>query len=163
MALAFLSKLSSRYLVPTLRTPIGASTLKNGYKVYEWGSKFRKQIPRITVFRGVPQTHPFFDLAKQGVVLPRNIFGTVDIDMHNYGTSNSALTSWTRDKAVAETHVGEEGVLLEASIPGNRIMWSPDVWYEQEVLVRGLVCGATITPVKHTGRKSTLNSPPPQL
>lgn len=148
MALRFLSKLAPRYVEPALRSRVGVKALKSSYKAYERLPSVWNRVPRITVYRGVSKDHHYFDLAKEGVIVPRNFLGTTDIDMHNYGTSNSALTSWTRSKAVAATHAGEDGVILEASVPGNRIGWSPDVWYEQEVLVRGMICDAKVSVLK---------------
>lgn len=163
MALNLLSKLSPRYLEPVLRSKAGVKALKYGYKAYDLSSKLWNKVPPITVFRGVCQTHAHYYLAKEGIVIPRNLLGTTDIDVHNYGTSNSALTSWTRDKSVAETHAGQEGVILEVTVPGNRLGWSPDVWYEQEVLVRGLVCGAKIIPVKRPPHMPAVKPPPTDL
>lgn len=141
-------RLISRYVEPALRTKAGVKALKYGYKAYERSTSIWKRVPRITVYRGVSKDHHYFNLAKEGIVVPRNLLGTTDIDMHNYGTSNSALSSWTRNKAVAETHAGEDGIVLEASVPGNRIGWSPDIWYEQEVLVRGITCASKVSVLK---------------
>lgn len=160
MALSPLSKLVGRYIEPVLSSKIAVPALKRVYKAWELRPKFGKQVPPITVFRGVFKDHPRFFLAKEGIVVPRNPLGTASIDLHNDGTSNSALTSWTRNRAIAETHADVGGIVLEADIDGNRIQWSPDIWYEEEVLVRGLVCGAKVWPVKALKTGNSVGSDP---
>lgn len=139
-----LSKVAAKYGEKVINVSMTRSLMKASYQLYEWGLKFVNDVPRITVFRGISRDHPRYNLARQGIVVPRNPFGIHNIDAHNYGSSKTGLTSWTRTRAVAETYAEPEGVVLEATVPGNRILWSPDVWYENEVLMRGFICNAKV-------------------
>ena len=62
-------------------------------------------------------------------------------------TTDSPYTSWTRDPDIARGFAGPDGVVLR--VPRGegspyKFEWSPDVYYEQEILIRGPVCGALI-------------------
>lgn len=138
------SKAAVKYGEKLVNTSTTRGFLKVGYQLYEWSLKFVNDVPRITVFRGISRDHPRYNLAQHGIVVPRNLFGAHNIDAHNYGSSKTGLTSWTRTRAVAETYAEPGGVILEATVPGNRILWSPDVWYENEVLMRGIICNAKV-------------------
>ncbi|MGH2784037.1 MAG: RHS repeat-associated core domain-containing protein [Actinomycetota bacterium] len=101
------------------------------------------------VYRGVARDHPGFDDALRGNAFPRNPHGTTTAEAHNLGaTANSPFTSWTHDPAIAGRYAGDGGVVLR--VPTGRppagsswkFEWSPDVFYEKEVLIRGPVYGA---------------------
>ncbi|WP_431288463.1 RHS repeat domain-containing protein [Roseateles chitinivorans] len=107
------------------------------------------------LYRGVPAGHPALRAAKQGRVEPGNVSGTVTPEAHNLGgqAANSPFTSWTRDPSIAATHAaknGPGGVVLRlpqgAPPPGAKWgwEWSPDVWGESEVLLRGTRIGAQV-------------------
>lgn len=99
-------------------------------------------------YRGVGRDHPGYDDALQGKVNPRNPNGTATPEQHNLGnTTDSPYTSWTRDPDIARRFAGPDGVVLR--VPRGegspyKFEWSPDVFYEQEILIRGPVCGALI-------------------
>ena len=70
---------------------------------------------------------------------------------HNLGnTADSPYTSWTTNFDVAADYAGDGGVVLrlptgEPPIGSTwKFAWSPDQFFEQEVLVEGLVSGATV-------------------
>jgi len=104
------------------------------------------------VYRGVPTNHPGLGLALEGTAIPRKVNGATTAQMHNLGSpgalADSPFTSWTRDPAIASRFAGEGGVILQ--LPRGKpspdsswgFEWSPDVWFESEVLVRGPVYGA---------------------
>jgi len=100
------------------------------------------------VYRGVHGKHPGLDDAMQGRVAPGNPSGTLTPEQHNLGgdLSDSPFTSWTHDPSVARSFAdsqGPGGVVLRtetgAPPPGANWSWeqSPDVFHEQEVLLRG--------------------------
>ncbi len=97
-------------------------------------------------YRGVGRNHPGYADALKGKVNPRNPNGTATPEQHNLGnTTDSPYTSWTRDPDVARRFAGPDGVVLR--VPRGegspyKFEWSPDVYYEQEILIRGPVCGA---------------------
>lgn len=99
-------------------------------------------------YRGVGRNHPGYDDALKGRVNPRNPNGTATPEQHNLGnTTDSPYTSWTRDPDIARRFAGPDGVVLR--VPRGegspyKFEWSPDVYYEQEILIRGPVCGALI-------------------
>lgn len=93
-----------------------------------------------------------YDDALQGNAIPRNVNGSTTAEAHNYGSASdladSPFTSWTRDPAIARRFAKDDGVILRlptGTPPAGsswKFEWSPDVWFEQEVLVRGPVYGA---------------------
>ena len=104
------------------------------------------------IYRGVNANHPKLKQAKEGVVEPGDVRGSVTSSEHNkYGDagdlqSRSPLTSWSRDPEVAKKHAlkaGEGGVVVRArkGAPGPDDTWSwewsPDHFFESEVLMRG--------------------------
>lgn len=99
-------------------------------------------------YRGVGRDHPGYDDALKGRVNPRKPNGTATPEQHNLGnTTDSPFTSWTRDPDIARRFAGHDGVVLR--VPRGegspyKFEWSPDVYYEQEILIRGPVCGALI-------------------
>jgi len=107
------------------------------------------------LYRGVSAGHPAIDAARQGRVIPGNVNGTVSAEAHNLGgqAANSPFTSWTRDPAIAATHAGKSGpggVVLRVpqGAPSTGAKWSwewsPDVWGESEVLMRGVRSGVEV-------------------
>jgi hypothetical protein len=104
------------------------------------------------VYRGVSRESPAYGDALEGNAVPRNVNGATTAEAHNYGNpsdlADSPFTSWSRDPAIARIHAGEDGVILRLPTgkpPAGstwKFEWSPDVWFEQEVLVRGPVYGA---------------------
>ena len=103
------------------------------------------------VFRGVPQDHFRFKQAIQGIARPRRAQGATTPELHNAGiTEDSPFTSWTRSLDVAARYSGKGGVILvwPLGLPPAGAKWSwewsPDVYFEQEVLIRGTIRGATV-------------------
>ena len=99
------------------------------------------------LYRGVHSDHPEFEAASSGRVVPGNPNGNVTPAQHNRGgddvLADSPFTSWTTDIDVARGRAGADGVLLR--VPTGRPPtgakwnweWSPDVFSESEVLLRG--------------------------
>jgi hypothetical protein len=66
---------------------------------------------------------------------------------HNMGDTRSVYTSWTTDPALATERAGPGGVVLQQTFPASRLVTSPDLFGEGEVLVTGPVRGASVTPI----------------
>lgn len=107
------------------------------------------------VYRGVHADHPALSAALRGEVEPGDLNGKVTPEEHNSGgySSRSPYTSWTRDKDLARKYAaskGAGGVILRlplgAPVPGDEWSWewSPDEYFEDEVLLRGRRTGATV-------------------
>lgn len=101
------------------------------------------------VYRGVAIDHPGYADALRGRVFPRNPNGLATPAQHNLGqTVDSPFTSWSREPSIAGRFAGEGGVVLR--VPTGKpprdsswkFEWSPDAYFEQEVLIRGPVIGA---------------------
>jgi hypothetical protein len=118
----------------------GRSSLARGRVAANGGQKW--------AYRGVGRDHPGYDDALKGRVNPRNPNGTATPEQHNLGnTTDSPYTSWTRDPDIAGRFAGPDGVVLRVPRGEDspyKFEWSPDVFYEQEILIRGPVCGALI-------------------
>eukprot|EP01126_Amoeba_proteus_P023671 TRINITY_DN2376_c0_g1_i1.p1 TRINITY_DN2376_c0_g1~~TRINITY_DN2376_c0_g1_i1.p1 ORF type:complete len:145 (+),score=29.93 TRINITY_DN2376_c0_g1_i1:83-517(+) len=115
-----------------------------------------------TLYRGVPVTHPGYHEALKGcvrsgrrVLLKSSAVEKLDhARCHNADELNSLpeekrrdLTSWTRNKKVAELFAKEGGCVLCATVGpdhGQHLVWSPDDYLEEEVLVEGDVLNATV-------------------
>jgi hypothetical protein len=109
------------------------------------------------VYRGVHANHPAIADARVGIARPGNLNGLVTPLMHNSGghSTHSPYTSWTHNRDVAVTHARKcglnGGVILEANAdaptPGAQWNWeySPDRWLEQEVLLKGVRMGLSVT------------------
>jgi hypothetical protein len=93
--------------------------------------------------------HPALQDAKSGIVRPAQPNSRVSAEEHNLGfvSGLSPFTSWTRDRQLALWHAnryGAGGVLLRvpAGAPLTNESWnweqSEDLWYEDEVLMRGV-------------------------
>jgi hypothetical protein len=103
------------------------------------------------VYRGIERAHPQFEAATRGTARPRSADGDVTPDEHSAGlTEGSPFTSWTRRREVAERYAGPGGVVLVWPLgpPPEGAEWSwewsPDVYFEHEVLIRGTVRGARV-------------------
>jgi hypothetical protein len=106
------------------------------------------------LYRGVHAQHPALKEAMQGRVAPGNIYGVFSPDQHNRGgvSEMCPYTSWTAERKVAEYHArrfGPGGVILKLppNDPERREAWSweqsPDIFEEQEILLRRPRSGAT--------------------
>ena len=87
--------------------------------------------------------------------MPGNINGTISAAEHNYGgvSAESPFTSWTSNIDVARgwaSAQGPGGALLRLQMgapePGASWSWewSPDIYFEQEMLLRGTRTGAEV-------------------
>jgi hypothetical protein len=108
-----------------------------------------------SVYRGVHANHPALEAARDGIVIPGHVEGTVSAEEHNAGgaSSRSPFTSWTRSLQIAEYYAkrtGTGGVVLRVHIdappPGVSWSWewSPDIFGESEVLLRGIRKGVEV-------------------
>jgi hypothetical protein len=106
-------------------------------------------------YRGVHADHPALEHAKQGRVVPGDVVGTVTPAQHNRGGSSAAspFTSWTGDMKLATgfaTTNGPGGVILRVPVgsppPGAAWSWewSPDLYGENEFLMRGVRTGVEV-------------------
>jgi RHS repeat-associated protein len=104
------------------------------------------------LYRGVSAKHPTLKDAKEGRVIPGDVNGKVSANAHNLGgqADKSPFTSWTRDPKVAEFHAGKDGpggvvLRVPTGAPPSSAswswQWSPDIYGEQEVLLRGIRIG----------------------
>jgi hypothetical protein len=103
----------------------------------------------IELFRGVHANHPELNNAMLGSVIPGDINSSVSPAAHNAGgvAHMSPYTSWTSDPDVANGYAlssGPGGVVLKvfSSPPSSKDAWrwedSPDIYFEQEVLLFGV-------------------------
>jgi hypothetical protein len=106
------------------------------------------------LFRGVAQGHHADDEALAGNAWPGDVLGHSDGVLHAAGlTEESALTSWTTSRKIAEgfaTNSGQSpGVILETTLEkqAGRVVPGPDNLGEFEVLLRGVVFGAKTTRI----------------
>lgn len=95
--------------------------------------------------------HHAYREALNGEAWPGDILGHSDSVLHARGlTEESALTSWTTDRSVAEErmkrHGGGEGVILRTTLEeqASRVVPGPNDLGESEVLLRGIVGGARV-------------------
>ena len=102
----------------------------------------------VTLRRGVTQGHPGYKDATNGVARPRG--GTATPSQHNRGNTQSEYTSWTTDREVSAGFATNNGagVELKANVPKSRIVKSPDMYEESEVLVRGTIKDAMVKEIK---------------
>jgi hypothetical protein len=100
------------------------------------------------LWRGISKEHPSYAKALQGKAEPRG--GHDNTQKHNGGDTKSIFTSWTRDKTLAENYATKwgtvSGVVLEKdfSTLQNQLVLSEDMFYEDEVLVVGIVENAKV-------------------
>jgi RHS repeat-associated protein len=87
------------------------------------------------LYRGVTEGHPGYDEATAGMAFPRG--GHADPALHNIGDTESIFTSWTRHRSMAEWYATKNGngVVLKQTFPASRLVRSPDLAGEGEVLV----------------------------
>lgn len=113
----------------------------------------------IRVYRGLHAGHPAIAAARNGVVIPGDVNGTVTPEEHNFGgvSDRSPYTSWSRsyDEAArfASAH-GPGGVLLTCAFtsfeedPPSGANWtwvrSIDFFDEEEILLRGVRIGVEV-------------------
>ncbi len=107
------------------------------------------------VYRGVRADHPALDAARNGIAVPGDEDGRVAAAEHNLGErlGESPFTSWTHILETARVHANAAGpggvilvLLLGAPAAEDRWSWewSPDLFYEGEVLLRGIRSGAEV-------------------
>jgi hypothetical protein len=107
------------------------------------------------LYRGVHANHPALADAMEGRIMPGMIHGSVSPEQHNRGNVSdiSPYTSWTAEREVAEYNArrfGPGGVILilpsAGPEPHDEWSWepSPDIFDEQEILLRGRRGGATV-------------------
>ncbi|XXF78297.1 RHS repeat-associated core domain-containing protein [Myxococcaceae bacterium GXIMD 01537] len=118
-------------------------------------SKAATNDPQSYLYRGVSSNHPQIDAARRGEVIPGNVNGTVTPEAHNLGgvAGDSPYTSWSRELDVAQTHAGKNGpggvvLRVPTGLPPKGATWSwewsPDVYGESEVLMRGIREGVEV-------------------
>jgi hypothetical protein len=106
-------------------------------------------------YRGIHARHPALAAAREGIVAPGDPNGTVTPEEHNLGgaSANSPFTSWTRNRNTARRYAlssGPGGVILRVPVGAPTSgdswswEWSPDRYFEGEVLLRGSRSGATV-------------------
>ncbi len=97
------------------------------------------------VYRGMSQNHKRFKEALLGKAPPRG--GHASAAEHNIGNTDSPYTSWTTNPKVADGYAGEKGAVLIVDLEDFEGSWemSPDVFREDEILIKGAVENATVT------------------
>jgi len=106
-------------------------------------------------YRGVHAHHPSIESARQGIARPANPQGTATPQEHNEDENwlESPYSSWTQTRSVAEFHrdkTGPGGVLMRVPVgsAGPKDTWSwersPDQYFEDEVLLRGIRIGIEV-------------------
>jgi hypothetical protein len=109
------------------------------------------------LYRGVHGKHPMLKQARLGIVIPGDVTGSVTAEEHNYGKNEmlamSPFTSWTERRSIAEIHARRHGggvVLRLRATPRRGVGWSweisPDRYFEDEVLLRGVRIDAEVLP-----------------
>ena len=101
---------------------------------------------KVNLYRGVASDHPGYNDALNGAARPRG--GSATAIEHNRGDTRSEFTSWTTDPEVAKGMSYPGGVVMripQSSVAG-RLVQSPDLFDESEVLIRGPVHGAEVLP-----------------
>ncbi len=107
------------------------------------------------LYRGVSARHPNWFAASMGMVLPGDPRGTITPTEHNQGgvEERSPFTSWTHLLSTAQFHRdknGPGGLLLRVETTSPRPQdtwsweWSPDIYFEQEILLRGIRIGVEV-------------------
>jgi hypothetical protein len=107
----------------------------------------QKDYNSITLYRGVHAGHPDIANARVGMAVPMGFLnGHDDPRRHNGGDINSVFTSWTINKGIAAMMAGRRGwggIILTKRFHKSQITLSPDKFFQLEVLIRGIVSGAT--------------------
>ena len=104
----------------------------------------------VRLYRGVAVNNLNYQNALLGVTAP--VGGTATSEQHNFGDTKSQYTSWTTDLTVArekasDTSLGGHGLILQKDFSEQELVVSPDYFGESEVLIRGIIVGATVTKV----------------
>lgn len=98
----------------------------------------------MTLYRGVGKEHPGFELATQGIAVPRG--GNASSEQHSAGNTASIFTSWSMSRGVANGFAGENGVVLSKQFkPSQMVIPNTEFPNEHEILVPGVVRGANVT------------------
>ncbi|MFE3165772.1 polymorphic toxin-type HINT domain-containing protein [Streptomyces sp. NPDC059224] len=102
-----------------------------------------------TVYRGVPEGHPGFDAAVDGVAVPRG--GPASAEAHHRGDTDSPFTSWSTSEAVARRAATKGptgvGVVIKSKVPAGRphVHSNDEPWVEFrgefEVQIEGTMTG----------------------
>lgn len=101
----------------------------------------------MALYRGVATDHPGYGDALQGMAIPRG--GNKSPSDHNRGFTKSKYTSWSTSPTMANrfaTKSGVGGVVLVKRFTVSEMTPSPDRHNEGEILIRGIVIGATPVP-----------------
>ncbi len=100
----------------------------------------------VSLYRGVASDNPGYNDALNGIARPRG--GPATAAEHNLGDTRSGFTSWTTDPDVAKGMSYPGGVVMRIaqSSVASRLVQSPDLFDESEILIRGLVTGAELLP-----------------
>jgi hypothetical protein len=107
------------------------------------------------LYRGVSARHPAWFAAWMGMVVPGDPNGMISAAEHNGGGVEewSPFTSWTYRLATAEFHRDKDGpggllLRVQATPPGPKEKWSwewsPDIYFEQETLLKGIRIGVEV-------------------
>ena len=104
----------------------------------------------VRLYRGVARDNPQYPEAAQEIIRPRG--GPATPADHNEGDTKSEFTSWTTNLQVArekatDQDLGGQGVVLWKDFQESELVISPDAFFEQEVLIRGLVVDALVSEV----------------
>lgn len=112
------------------------------------------EVKQVLLYRGVHAHHPALAEAKAGVAAPGDVHGTATAEEHNLGLAGvqkrSPFTSFTSQLEIARIHArrnGPGGIILvaESGAPKSgdswHWEWSPDEFFEDEVLLRGIRTG----------------------
>lgn len=99
----------------------------------------------IRCYRGVPDSHIYYQDALQGIARPRG--GPATPIQHNQGFTDSEYTSWTTSYQIAlrkalNSNTKGQGIVLQKDFDEAEIILSPDTYAESEVFICGLVTDA---------------------
>jgi hypothetical protein len=111
----------------------------------------------ITLWRGICKEHHSYKTAKQGKAKPRG--GHNDPQKHNLGDTKSIFTSWARNPEIAKLYAKNSGVILEKDFPTplNQLVFSDDLFYEDEVLVVRIVNGAKVCLIEKESLEKSID------
>jgi hypothetical protein len=100
----------------------------------------------VTLYRGVHNGHPDIANARNGMAVPWGLDGGhSNARDHNLGALYSVYTSWTIYKNVAAQMAGRNGwggIILTKRFNVSKLTISPDLFFQGEFLIRGIVNGA---------------------
>jgi RHS repeat-associated protein len=127
-----------------------------GWKLLEGPPSPATPPPESYNYRGVSPDNPNFSDYQNGNVIPGDVNGTVTAEEHNADGSladvqaNSPYTSWTTSYDTAVQNAGPGGIVLrlpQGAPPEGATWqweWSPDIYHENEILLRGTRSGAEV-------------------